>query len=78
MKMKIQAPLLALACLANSALAAASFTITPSAVSNTYSGQITLQVAGLTSGSTVVVRNSLISTPTTSLMPATGWRSSLA
>jgi hypothetical protein len=39
--------------------AAVTFTITPSAVSNTYNGVITLQVAGLTSGSTVVVQKFL-------------------
>ena len=36
-----------------------TFTITPSAVSNTYNGAITLQVAGLTSGDTVVVQKFL-------------------
>jgi hypothetical protein len=35
------------------------FTITPAAVSNTYSGTITLQVTGLTSGDTVVVQKFL-------------------
>jgi len=36
-----------------------SFTITPSAVSNTYSGFITLQVSNLTAGDTVVVQKFL-------------------
>jgi hypothetical protein len=35
------------------------FTITPAAVSNTYSGTITLQITGLTSGDTVVVQKFL-------------------
>ena len=59
MKTKTQGLILALACLAGSACAAVTFTITPSAVSNTYSGQITLQVAGLASGGTVVVQKFL-------------------
>jgi hypothetical protein len=37
----------------------AAFTITPSAVSNTYSGTITLQITGLTPGSSVVVQKFL-------------------
>ncbi|HEU0037634.1 MAG TPA: carboxypeptidase-like regulatory domain-containing protein, partial [Verrucomicrobiae bacterium] len=39
--------------------AAVSFTVTPSAVSNTYTGNLTLQVAGLTNGETVVVQKFL-------------------
>ena len=39
--------------------AAVGFTITPSAVSNTYVGNITLQVTGLTPGDTVVVQKYL-------------------
>ena len=39
--------------------AAVTFTNTPSAVSNTYSGTITLQVTGLTSGDNVVVQDYL-------------------
>jgi hypothetical protein len=58
MKAKIQTLLLALACLSGSANAA-SFSITPTAVSNTYSGQITLQVTGLTNGETVVIQKFL-------------------
>jgi len=38
---------------------AAALTITPSAVSNTYSGNITFQVAGLTNGETVLVQKFL-------------------
>jgi hypothetical protein len=38
---------------------AVTFTVTPSAVSNTYSGQITLTVSGLASGGTVVVQKFL-------------------
>src|SRR6266851_9182569 len=39
--------------------AAVGFTVTPSAVSNTYSGTITLQVTGLTNTETVVVQKFL-------------------
>src|SRR6266851_9841358 len=39
--------------------AAVAFTVTPSAVSNTYSGTITLQVTGLTNTETVVVQKFL-------------------
>jgi hypothetical protein len=39
--------------------AAATFTVTPSAVSNTYTGTITLQIGGLTNGETVVVQEFL-------------------
>jgi hypothetical protein len=39
--------------------AAVTFTVTPSAVSNTYTGQITLLVSGLSAGSTVVVQKYL-------------------
>jgi hypothetical protein len=42
--------------LCRTSAATASFTVTPSTVSNTYSGFITLQVAGLNSGETVVVQ----------------------
>lgn len=38
---------------------AVGFTVTPSTVSNTYSGNITLQVTGLTGGGTVVVQEFL-------------------
>src|ERR1051326_1925057 len=38
---------------------AASLTVAPSSVSNTYSGTITLQVTGLTNGETVVVQKFL-------------------
>ena len=41
------------------AFGAVTFTNTPSAVSNTYSGFITLQIGGLTSGDTVIVRKFL-------------------
>lgn len=43
----------------HSAMGAVTFTVSPSTVSNTYSGNITLQVAGLTSGDTVVVQKFL-------------------
>ncbi len=36
--------------------AAVAFTVTPAAVSNTYSGKITLQITGLTNTETVVVQ----------------------
>ena len=40
-------------------LAAVSLTVSPSAVSNTYSGPITLQITGVSSGDTVVVQKFL-------------------
>src|SRR6267378_458333 len=43
----------------HNAHAAVAFTVTPSAVSNTYSGTITLQVTGLTNTETVVVQKFL-------------------
>jgi hypothetical protein len=39
--------------------AGVAFTVTPAAVSNTYSGFITLQVTGLSAGDTVVVQKYL-------------------
>src|SRR5258708_6117392 len=39
--------------------AAVTFTVTPSAVSNTYSGSITLQINGLATGDTVLVQKYL-------------------
>jgi hypothetical protein len=45
--------------LCQTASAAVDFTVTPSLVSNTYSGPITLKVTGLTSGDTVVVQEYL-------------------
>ena len=39
--------------------ATATFTVSPSAVSNTYTGPITLQIGGLTNGETVVVQQFL-------------------
>ena len=43
----------------HNARAAVAFTITPSTVSNTYSGTVTLQVTGLTNTETVVVQKYL-------------------
>jgi hypothetical protein len=48
-----------LAGLVQTARATVNFTITPSAVSNTYSGTITLQVTGLTNTETVVIQKFL-------------------
>jgi hypothetical protein len=48
-----------LAGLCPAVLGAVGFTVTPAAVSNTYSGMITLQITGLTSGDTVVVQKFL-------------------
>lgn len=45
-----------LAVLSRTTCAAVDFAVTPSAVSNTYIGNITLQIAGLTNGETVVVQ----------------------
>ena len=51
--------LVLLASLAQTMRAAVVFTVTPSAISNTYNGPITLQVTGLTSKDTVVVQKFL-------------------
>jgi hypothetical protein len=45
--------------LAQSARAAVAFTVTPAAVSNTYSGTITVQMTGLTNTETVVIQKFL-------------------
>jgi hypothetical protein len=45
--------------LCQNARAAVGFTITPATVSNTYSGKITLQVTGISSGGTVVIQKFL-------------------
>jgi hypothetical protein len=44
---------------AHQTFAAITFTITPSAISNTYSGIVTLQITGLSTGGNVVVRKYL-------------------
>ena len=65
MKIKINRTLFALMALSivnlqtSTADAAVAFTVTPSAVSNTYKGTITLQVTGLTNTETVVVQKFL-------------------
>ena len=62
MKVLLKYPFLALvffAGLIQTGRAAVAFTVTPAAVSNTYSGKITLQVTGLSSGDTVVVQKYL-------------------
>lgn len=59
MKTKLQSwfiPLVLFAVFIQTACAAVSFTVTPTAISNTYSGTITLKVTGLTSGDSVVVQ----------------------
>jgi hypothetical protein len=48
-----------LASLAQTARATVAFTVTPAAISNTYSGKLTLLVTGLTSGESVVVQKFL-------------------
>ena len=45
--------------LAQTAASAATLTVTPAAISNTYSGSLTLQIGGLTSGETVRVKKFL-------------------
>jgi len=55
----LQAALLIGLGLCHGLAAAATFTVTPSAVSNTYTGIITLQIGGLTNGETVVVQQFL-------------------
>ncbi len=61
MKKLIQKLFIVLAIFAgiNQINAAVTFAITPSAVSNTYNGTITLQIAGITAGSQVVVQKFL-------------------
>jgi hypothetical protein len=49
----------ALACLLVPRLPAATLTLTPAAVSNTYAGTIALQVAGLTNGEPVIIQKYL-------------------
>jgi hypothetical protein len=52
--------------------AAATFTVTPSAVSNTYTGTITLQIGGLTNGETVVVQE-FLDLNTNGVVEASDW-----
>lgn len=61
MKNQIQKVFIVLAILASvhQTFAAVTSSITPSAISNTYNGIITLQITGLTAGDTVVVRKFL-------------------
>jgi hypothetical protein len=61
MKIKMNLPFVMalLTGMAGSANAAVGFNVTPAAVSNTYNGQITLTVTGLTAGSTVVIQKFL-------------------
>src|SRR5450759_1135185 len=56
----------------HSALAAVTFTNTPSAVSNTYSGLITLSIGGLTNTETVVVQK-LLDLNTNGVIDGTDW-----
>lgn len=56
----------------HSALAAVTFTITPSAVSNTYSGLITLSIGGLTNTETVVVQK-FLDLNTNGVIDGTDW-----
>jgi hypothetical protein len=64
MKLKLSHPSIGLVLLAalvqtQIARSAVTFSVTPSAVSNTYNGTITLQIAGLTNGETVVIQKYL-------------------
>jgi hypothetical protein len=56
----------------HSALAAVTFTITPSVVSNTYSGLITLSIGGLTNTETVVVQK-FLDLNTNGVIDGTDW-----
>ena len=56
---RLQMAIILLAIFGQTAFAAASLTVSPSVVSNTYSGPITLQISGLTSGDSVVVQKYL-------------------
>jgi hypothetical protein len=58
--------------------ATVTFTNLPAAVSNTYTGTITLLISNVPAGHTVVCRNTLMLTPTGSLMAGTCWCSSSA
>ena len=51
---------------------AVTFSVTPSAVSNTYNGTITLQVTGLTNGETIVVQK-FLDANTNSVVDASDW-----
>src|ERR1035438_1714304 len=55
-----------------STAAAVAFSVTPSAVSNTYNGTITLQVTGLTNGETVVVQK-FLDANTNGVVDASDW-----
>jgi hypothetical protein len=57
---------------AQSLSAAVTFTVTPAAVSNTYTGTITLQVTGLASGDTVVVQK-FLDANTNGVIDAADW-----
>lgn len=61
MKNQFQKVFIVLAILASvhQTIAAVTFSITPSAISNTYNGVITLQITGLTAGDSVVVQKFL-------------------
>jgi Putative Ig domain len=55
-----------------STAASVAFSVTPSAVSNTYNGTITLQVTGLTNGETVVVQR-FLDVNTNGVIDASDW-----
>src|ERR1035437_7211915 len=55
-----------------STAAAGAFSVTPSAVSNTFNGTITLQVTGLTNGETVVVQK-FLDANTNGVVDASDW-----
>jgi hypothetical protein len=55
-----------------STAAAVAFSVTPSVVSNTYNGTITLQVTGLTNGETVVVQK-FLDANTNGVVDASDW-----
>jgi hypothetical protein len=58
--------------LCQSLTAAVTLTITPTAVSNTYTGTITLQIGGLTNGETVVVQE-FLDVNTNGVIEASDW-----
>ena len=55
-----------------STAAAVAFSVTPSTVSNTYNGTITLQVTGLTNGETIVVQK-FLDANTNGVVDASDW-----
>jgi len=69
--------IVALATVAAFELSAATFNVSPSAVSNTYSGAITLTIGGLTNKETVVIQKFLDANNNGAVDAADCWCNSL-